>query len=98
MGPKLGVGGAVGVAALRRVRLGELIGILILDRSVDGLLKDGLGLIDLELGLQIGDVVGEAAAVGAAAGIRELEWLIGDVICKTAPVVLVCQRDVVLVR
>ena len=78
------------MATLRRVRLGELIGILFLERPVDGLLEDGLGLIDLEFGLQIGDLVGEAAAVGAAAGICELERLIGDVITITAPVVLVC--------
>lgn len=73
-------------AALRAVRLGEIIGVVIfLDGAVDGLLKDGFGVIDFELGLEVTHVVGHRAAVGTAAGVVELEALVRDVITERAP-------------
>lgn len=49
-------------------------------------LKDRLGLVDLELGLEITHMVGDAAAVGAAAGIGEAEWLVCNVIAESSPI------------
>ena len=52
---------------------------------MDGLLKDGLGLVDLELGLEVGEVVGEVAAVGATTGVGEGEALVSDFLAEAAP-------------
>ena len=43
----------------------KLLSVLL--RAVDALLEDRLGLVDVELGLEVLDVGGEGAAVGAAA-------------------------------
>lgn len=71
--------------ALRRVRLGQVIAVLLL-RAMEGLFEDGLGLIDLELGLEVGGVMGKVAAVGAATGVGEAEVFVGDVIVNSAPI------------
>lgn len=60
-----------------RLRLGEGV-ILLMLGAVDALLKDGLGLVDLELGLEVAQVVGVATAVGSAALVGPLELLIND--------------------
>jgi hypothetical protein len=74
-------------ATLRRVRLGEVISLVVVFKwTMKRLLKNRLGLIDLELGLEISHMVGDAAAVGAAAGIGEAEWLVCDVIAKSTPI------------
>lgn len=52
---------------------------------MDKLFKNGLGLVDLELGLELGHV-GEAAAVGAATGVGETKVFVDDVIAKAAPI------------
>lgn len=72
-------------ATLRRVCLGEVVAVLVVDGSVDGLLKDGLGLVDLELGLEVGEVVREGAAVGATTGVGEGEALVLDFLAEAAP-------------
>lgn len=64
--------------------LGETILVLGL-RAVNALLEDGLGLVDLELGLEVVSVVGVSAAVGAATGIGELELLVDDLLTGSAP-------------
>lgn len=53
---------------------------------MERLFEDRLGLIDLELGLEVADVVGEAATVGAAAGIGELEVFVNDFFSEASPV------------
>lgn len=53
---------------------------------MDGLLKDRLLLIDLKLCLEVGDVVREVAAVGAAAGIGEAEFIFHNIIAKGSPI------------
>jgi hypothetical protein len=74
-------------ATLRRVRLGEVISVIVLvKRAVKGLLKDGFGLIDLELALQISHMVGDAAAVGAATSVGEAERLVCDLVINRAPI------------
>lgn len=54
-------------------------------RAVERLLEDGLGLVDLKLSLEIGNMR-EAATVGAAAGIGKGELLASDVIVDSSPV------------
>jgi len=53
---------------------------------VEGLFEDRLGLVDLELGLEVAGVVGEAATVGAAAGIGEPEVFINHFFSEASPV------------
>jgi hypothetical protein len=72
-------------SAFGRIGLDQLVR-LILERAVDGLLKDRFGLVDLPLALEVADVVGDAAAVGAAAGVCELEVLVHDFFAKASPV------------
>jgi hypothetical protein len=55
--------------------------------AVDTLLEDGLGLIELELGLEVMEMVGVAAAVGAATSVGKLELLIDDLLTGTSPIV-----------
>lgn len=52
---------------------------------MDTLLEDRFGLVDVELGLEIAEVVAEAAAVGAATGIVEVEALIMSLFAYVAP-------------
>lgn len=65
--------------------LGEHVVLLDLG-AVEALLKDGLGLVDLELGLEVMEMVRVAAAVGAAASVGELELLVDDLLARRAPV------------
>lgn len=74
-----------GSTALGRVGLGEVLMVLFL-RAVERLLEDRLGLIDLKLSLEVGDVVREAAAVGAAARVGKSKLLISDIIVDGSPV------------
>lgn len=50
------------------------------------LLKDRLGLVELELGLEVVEVVGEAAAVGTASSISKVEWFIDHFFAGVAPI------------
>jgi len=54
--------------------------------SVQALLKDGLGLVDLELGLEVLRVTGDAGAVGAAAGVGVVEGFVDGLLAGVAPV------------
>jgi hypothetical protein len=73
------------VNTLGGVGLGEVIAVLLIKRSVERLLEDGIGFIHLELGLEVGEhVVGKA--VGAATGVGEAEILIHDFFAGTSPV------------
>jgi hypothetical protein len=74
-----------GSTALGRVGLGEIFMVLFL-RAVERLLEDRLGLVDLKLGLEVGDVVREAAAVGATARVGKSELLVSDIIVDGSPV------------
>lgn len=71
-----------GAAAGRGVRLAQLL----IFGAMEVLLEDGLGLVDLKLGLEVVDVGGQAAAVGAAAGIGKVEALVDDLLTRFAPV------------
>jgi len=55
---------------------------------MEGLFKDRLSFIDLKLGLEIGDVVGEGGAVGTTTGVGERKALVHYLIAKTPPVTL----------
>ena len=70
--------------ARRALRLGEHVVLLNLG-AVEALLEDGLRLVDLELGLEVMEVVGVAAAVGAATSVGELELLVDDLLARRAP-------------
>ena len=76
-----------GLAALRRISLGEGVAVLVFlnQRAVDGFLKDGFGVVDLKLGLEVFGIVGYVAAVGAATGVGEGEFFIRDFILISAP-------------
>lgn len=78
----LGTLGRVGLGGVQRVI------VILLEGTVDVFFKDGLGLVDIELGLEVPDVVGDAAAVGAAAGIGKVEALVNDLFAHGAPVAL----------
>jgi hypothetical protein len=60
--------------------------ILLLLRAMERLLEDRLRLVDLKLGLEVGDVVREAAAVGATARVGKGELLVSDIIVDGSPV------------
>lgn len=72
-------------AAFRGLRLGQVLAILLVG-AVDGLLEDGLRLVDVELGLERRQVVSVAAAVGATPRVGETEVLIDDFLAGIAPV------------
>lgn len=74
-------------ATLRTVRLGEVISLVIfVNRAVQRLLKHGLGLVDLELALQVTNMVGEGAAVGAAPSVGKAELFVCNVVSKCTPI------------
>jgi len=54
--------------------------------AMDTFLEHRLGLIDLKLGLEILELRGDAAAVGAATGIDEVELFIDDFTTSRAPI------------
>lgn len=59
---------------------------------MDILLEDGVLVVDLELGLEVGDVVGEVAAVGAATSVGEAEVMVRDIIVHSSPMMIVLVR------
>lgn len=69
-----GSGGSVGLCELR------VLG------AVDGLLKDGLGLVELELGLEVLEVVGIAGRIGSTASVGEVELVVKDLVTRVSPV------------
>ena len=73
-----------GASAGSGLRLDELLitGL----RPVEVLLEDGLGFVELELGLEVDLAVVVAAAVGAATGIGEVELIIDDLFADTTPI------------
>ncbi len=71
-------------AAGRGISLGELL-VGLVDGTVDTLLKNGLRLVELKLGLEVPEVVGVAAAVGAATGIVKVEGLVDNLLEGTTP-------------
>lgn len=64
--------------------LGESVVILMV-RAMDALLEDRLGLIDLKLRLEVVEMVGVTAAVGATASVGEAELFIDYLGSKTTP-------------
>ncbi|KAI1502611.1 hypothetical protein F5X99DRAFT_378561 [Biscogniauxia marginata] len=54
--------------------------------AVDSLLKDGLGLVELELGLEVFQVGRVATTVGTTTGICEVEVLVDDFVAGIAPI------------
>lgn len=64
--------------------LGESVVILML-RAMDALLEDGLGLIDLKLRLEVVEMVGVTAAVGATASVGEAELFIDYLGSESTP-------------
>lgn len=54
-------------------------------RAVEVLLKDGLGLVELEFGLEVNLAVVEPTAVGAAAGVGKIELIIDDLLADSTP-------------
>lgn len=60
--------------------------VVVFKGAMKRLLEDRLGFIDLELALEISHVVGNAAAVGAAARIGKAELLVCDVIAEGSPI------------
>ncbi len=64
--------------ARRALRLLVLLGAHVL-------LEDGLGLVDLELGLEVVQVARQAAAVGAAARVGEVEVPVDCFVAGVAP-------------
>ena len=52
--------------------------------AVNRLLKDRLGLVELELGLEVLDVVG-TGRIGATASVGEVELVVKNFIARVAP-------------
>lgn len=73
------------LTALRRVRLGQAVS-LFFNRAMDRLLKDWLLVNNFKLGLEVGNMVGGSAAVGATASISQGEVLILNVVCNGPPI------------
>jgi len=76
---------------LRAVSLGEIISVVVLvlvHGSVEVLLKDGLGLVELPLGLEVAHVVRDGGRVGASSVFGECEALTSDVVLEGAPIAL----------
>ena len=80
-----------GVNTLGGVRLGEVIAVVLIHRSVDGLFKERVRLVHLKLGLEVGKVV-VGKAVGAATGIGEAEAFIHDFLAGGSPVRFVLEN------
>lgn len=74
-----------GTTALGGLGLSQLLAVL-LGRAMDRLLEDRLRFVDVELGLEGIQVVGVAAAVGAATSVGETEVLVDDLLTSIAPV------------
>jgi hypothetical protein len=52
---------------------------------VDALFEDGLLLVDVELGLEVAQIVGVAAAVRSAARVSKVEVLVDYLLAGAAP-------------
>lgn len=77
------------IRPLGRVRVHRTEGVLVvLEGTVDVLLKDGLRLVDIKLGLEVLDVRRHRAAVGPAARIDKVELLVHDLLAHAAPIAL----------
>lgn len=59
---------------------------ILLLRAVERLLEDRLRLVDLKLGLEVRDVVREAAAIGATTRVGKGKLLVSDIIVDGSPV------------
>lgn len=53
--------------------------------AMDRLLEDGLGLVELELGLEVLKIVGIAGRVGSTASVGEVELVVKNLITRVAP-------------
>lgn len=49
------------------------------------LLEDWLGFIELELGLEVDEVVGVAAAIRTTPGVDKVEWLVDNLLANITP-------------
>lgn len=79
------LGPLVDRAAGARGSFGFGEGVVLVLGTVEGLLEDGLGLVDLELGLEVAQVCRVATAVGAATGVGEVEFLVEHLLANFAP-------------
>lgn len=59
---------------------------------MNAFLKDGLGFVELELGLEVVEVVGITAAVGTTTGVGEVERLINYFFADITPEVGLVTR------
>lgn len=59
---------------------------ILLLRAVERLLEDRLRLVDLKLGLEVRDVVREAAAIGATTRVGKGKLLVSDIIVDGSPI------------
>jgi hypothetical protein len=80
------------------LRLGQDV-VILSDGAVDALLEDGLGFVELELGLEVVQVVGVATAVGTTARVAEVELLVDYFLADITPIafastVLLCLLGV----
>lgn len=55
-------------------------------RPMHTLLEDGLGLVELELGLEVVEVVGKATTVGTATSVVKVERFIDHFFAGVAPI------------
>jgi hypothetical protein len=75
-------------AALRSVCLGEVVTVVLLSllrRDEEMFFKDGLGLIDLKLGLEVTNMMGDGAAVGAATSVGKAEVFVYNFLARISP-------------
>jgi len=76
-------------AAGARGALGLVQSVIVLDLwAMETLLEDRFGFIELKLGLEVMEMIGIAAAVGATASVCKLELLVDDFLTGTTPVAL----------
>lgn len=54
--------------------------------AVDRLLKHRLGLVELELGLEVLEVVGIAGRIGSTASVGEVELVVKNLITRVSPI------------
>lgn len=67
-------------------RLGELIlDLIFVFGAMDALLEDRLRLVDIKLRLEVIDIIRNAAAVGAASSVREVEALVNYFLTRATP-------------
>jgi hypothetical protein len=97
LGPEAGLSGRASSKALvvfliyraARARVGVGLGqdvVVFVLGPMNSLLKDGFGLVELELGLEVLQVVGVATAVGTTAGVGPVELLINNLLASASPI------------